>query len=61
MWSSIIPNPLHPAIVHLPMAIVVLLPLTVIGAIWVIRRGAAPPWRPRRYPSTTISQLNQLE
>lgn len=26
------------------MAIVVLLPFTVIGAIWAIRRGAAPMW-----------------
>ncbi|MBP6772918.1 MAG: hypothetical protein KA154_07935 [Gemmatimonadaceae bacterium] len=42
MLTSIIPNPLHPAIVHLPMAIVVLLPLTMAGALWAIKRGAAP-------------------
>lgn len=44
MLSSIIPNPLHPAIVHLPMALVVLLPVTVAVAILVIRRGAIP-WK----------------
>jgi uncharacterized membrane protein len=46
MWTSLIPNPLHPAIVHLPIAIVVLLPLTIIGALWAIRRGASvvPTW-----------------
>ncbi|MBL0170209.1 MAG: hypothetical protein IPP90_05660 [Gemmatimonadaceae bacterium] len=42
MWTSIIPNPLHPAIVHLPMALVILLPMTAIVALWSIRRGAAP-------------------
>jgi hypothetical protein len=42
MLASLIPYPLHPAIVHLPMAFVVLLPLTVAVAIVAIRRGAAP-------------------
>ena len=42
MPTSLIPNPLHPAIVHLPMALVVLLPLTVVVAIWSIRRGGSP-------------------
>ena len=42
MLTSLIPNPLHPAIVHLPMALVVLLPLTVVVAIWAIRRGGSP-------------------
>ena len=42
MLMSIIPNPLHPAVVHLPMALVVLLPVTVAVATWVIRRGGAP-------------------
>ncbi|MEQ1691288.1 MAG: hypothetical protein ABMA00_08395 [Gemmatimonas sp.] len=44
MLQSIIPNPLHPAIVHLPMAFVVLLPVAVAVAILVIRRGAIP-WK----------------
>lgn len=42
MLTSLIPNPLHPAIVHLPMALVVLLPVTVAVALWAIRRGGAP-------------------
>lgn len=42
MLTSLIPSPLHPAIVHLPMAFVVLLPITVAVALWVIRRGGAP-------------------
>lgn len=37
-----IPNPLHPAIVHFPVVLVVLLPLFLGGALWAIRRGAAP-------------------
>ena len=36
-----IPNPLHPAIVHFPIVFAVLLPLVAIGALWMIRRGAA--------------------
>lgn len=38
--QSLIPNPLHPAVVHLPIAIAVILPLFAIGALWFIRRGA---------------------
>jgi uncharacterized membrane protein len=37
-----IPDPLHPAIVHLPMALVVLLPLFTVGALLAIWRGAKP-------------------
>ncbi len=37
-----LPNPLHPAVVHFPIVLAVLLPLFVIGALWAIRRGAAP-------------------
>lgn len=37
---SFLPNPLHPAIVHLPIALAVLVPLFAIGALWAIRRGA---------------------
>lgn len=36
-----IPDPLHPAVVHLPMAIVVLLPLAALAALLAIRRGAS--------------------
>ncbi len=35
-----IPNPLHPAIVHFPIALVILLPFFAIGALWAIRRGS---------------------
>lgn len=36
-----IPNPLHPAVVHFPIVFAVLLPLVSFGALWMIRRGAA--------------------
>ncbi len=36
-----LPNPLHPAIVHFPIALVVLLPFFALGALWAIRRGAS--------------------
>jgi uncharacterized membrane protein len=35
-----LPDPLHPAIVHFPLVLAVLLPLFTAGAIWAIRRGA---------------------
>ena len=37
---SILPSPLHPVIVHMPIALTVLVPLFAIGALWAIRRGA---------------------
>jgi uncharacterized membrane protein len=37
-----IPNPLHPAIVHFPIVFAVVLPLVTAGALWAIRRGTAP-------------------
>ena len=37
-----IPNPLHPAIVHFPIVFAVLLPLVAGYALWAIRRGRAP-------------------
>lgn len=37
-----LPNPLHPAVVHFPMALAVLLPISAAVALWAIRRGAAP-------------------
>ena len=37
-----IPDPLHPAIVHFPVVLAVILPLFAIGAAWAIRRGARP-------------------
>ncbi|NOT08556.1 MAG: hypothetical protein HOP28_10170 [Gemmatimonadales bacterium] len=37
---SILPSPLHPLVVHMPIALTVLTPLFAIGALWAIRRGA---------------------
>ena len=37
-----LPNPLHPAIVHFPVVLAVLLPFFAIGALVAIRRGAQP-------------------
>ena len=36
-----LPDPLHPALVHLPLTLAVLIPLFVIGAIVAMRRGVA--------------------
>lgn len=35
-----LPSPLHPAIVHFPIVLMLLLPLTILGALWAIHRGA---------------------
>lgn len=35
-----LPNPLHPAIVHFPIVLMFLLPISAAGALWAIRRGA---------------------
>lgn len=37
-----LPNPLHPAVVHFPVVLAFLLPLFAAGAVWAIRRGARP-------------------
>jgi uncharacterized membrane protein len=37
-----LPNPLHPAVVHFPIVLVVLLPIFVGVALFSIYRGAAP-------------------
>lgn len=42
MLGSLIPSPLHPAVVHLPIALAVLVPAFALGALWAIRRGARP-------------------
>jgi uncharacterized membrane protein len=38
----VLPNPLHPAIVHFPIVLAFLLPLFAIGALVAIRKGARP-------------------
>lgn len=37
-----IPDPLHPAVVHFPLVLAVLLPIFALGALWAIRRGLPP-------------------
>lgn len=37
-----LPDPLHPAIVHFPIVLALLLPIFAAGALWAIRRGARP-------------------
>ncbi|HET7633082.1 MAG TPA: DUF2231 domain-containing protein [Gemmatimonadaceae bacterium] len=37
-----LPDPLHPAIVHFPIVLAVLLPIFALGALWTIRKGARP-------------------
>jgi uncharacterized membrane protein len=37
-----LPDPLHPAIVHFPIVLAFLLPILAAGAIWAVRRGANP-------------------
>jgi len=41
-----LPDPLHPAVVHFPIVLMFLLPLAAIGALWQRRRspGARGPW-----------------
>jgi uncharacterized membrane protein len=34
-----LPQPLHPAVVHFPVVLAFLLPLFALGALWVIHRG----------------------
>jgi len=34
--------PLHPLVVHFPVVLAVLLPVSVVVALWVIRKGATP-------------------
>lgn len=46
-----LPNPLHPAIVHFPVVLAFLLPFFAFGAVWAIRRGA----RPRRAWSVPLA------
>lgn len=35
-----LPEPLHPAVVHFPVVLVILLPIFALVALWAIRRGA---------------------
>lgn len=37
-----LPEPLHPAVVHFPIVFATLLPISTVLALWAIRRGSAP-------------------
>ena len=37
-----LPEPLHPAVVHFPIVLLFLLPLAAVAALWALRRGARP-------------------
>src|SRR5690349_9418011 len=37
-----LPDPLHPAVVHFPIVLMFILPVAAFGALWAIRRGAPP-------------------
>lgn len=45
-----LPEPLHPAIVHLPIALAVILPLFGLASLWAIRSG----WLPLRAWSAVV-------
>lgn len=51
-----IPDPLHPAVVHFPIVLAVLLPIFSLGALWAIRRGA-PPARTWAIPAALAAAL----
>ena len=51
-----LPDPLHPAVVHFPVVLAFLLPIFAIGALWTIRRGA----RPRRAWSVPLALAGAL-
>jgi uncharacterized membrane protein len=40
--QQMLPDPLHPAIVHFPIVFMFLLPIAAAGALWAIRRGGSP-------------------
>ena len=37
----VLPDPLHPAVVHFPIVLMFLLPISALVALWAIRRGTA--------------------
>lgn len=40
MLQNLLPSPLHPAVVHLPIALTLLVPVFAVGALIAIQRGA---------------------
>ncbi len=55
-FAALLPTPLHPAIVHLPMALAVLVPIFAVAALVAVRRGA----RPIRAWSITVAMFAAL-
>jgi uncharacterized membrane protein len=51
-----LPSPLHPAIVHFPIVLVMLLPVAALAALWAIRRGARVS-RAWAFPLVTAAAL----
>jgi len=51
-----LPNPLHPAVVHFPIVLAVLAPLVAAGALWAIRRGV-PSRRAWSVPALLLGAL----
>lgn len=51
-----LPDPLHPIIIHLPLALAVLAPAVAIGSL-VIGRKKATPWRTWAVAAATIALL----
>ncbi len=39
---AVLPDPLHPVVVHFPVVLSILLPVIAAGALWAIHRGARP-------------------
>lgn len=38
----VLPDPLHPIVVHFPVVLSILLPVVAVGSLWAIRGGARP-------------------
>jgi uncharacterized membrane protein len=51
-----LPDPLHPAVVHFPIVLMVLFPFVAAGALLAIRRGA----RPARAWAVTVAAATAL-
>lgn len=54
--ASLIPDPLHPAVVHFPIALAVMVPVFAVGALIAIRRQA----RPSRVWSVVVALMMAL-
>jgi len=39
---AVLPDPLHPIVVHFPVVLSILLPVVAVGSLWAIHRGARP-------------------